>query len=58
MTTTSSMRVTRRREIPPVAALLLTIGGNMLALAIVAVGLAGAAIAAFAVFGPQLLAAL
>ncbi len=52
------MRVTRRHEIPPVAALLLTIGGNMLALAIVAVGLAGAAIAAFAVFGPQLLAAL
>lgn len=58
MTTTSSIRVGRRHELPPVAALLLAIGGNMLAAAIVAVGLVGVAVAALAVFGPQLFAAL
>ena len=58
MTATTASTPIVRREMSPTAALLLTIGGNVLVIAIAAVGAAGMAIAAIAVFGPQLLAAL
>ena len=58
MTATTSSTPIVRREMSPTAALLLTIGGNVLVIAIAAVGAAGMAIAAVAVFGPQLLAVL
>lgn len=53
--TTSTVRVTRRREMSPAAALLLAIGGNILVVAIAAIGVAGVAAAAALVFGPQLM---
>ena len=55
VSTTSTIPVTRRRELSPAAALLLTIGGNILVVAIAALAVAGVAIAAVAVFGPQLM---
>lgn len=58
MTAISASAPNRRRELSRAAALLLTIGGHMLAVAILVVALAGAAVAAVAVFGPQLLSAL
>ncbi|MFK4836611.1 hypothetical protein ACI3KY_12865 [Microbacterium sp. ZW T2_14] len=56
--TTSSLPIARRRELPRAAALLLTIAGNILVLGIAAVAVAGVAVAAVAVFGPAVLAAL
>ena len=56
--TTSPIRLARRREISAGGALLLTIAGTILFLAIAAVGAAGVAIAAAVVFGPQILSAL
>ncbi|WP_349425367.1 hypothetical protein [Microbacterium sp. LWS13-1.2] len=56
--TTSTVPIARRRELPTAAALLLTIGGNILVLAISAVAVAGIAVAAVAVFGPGILDAL
>jgi len=53
--TTSTVPVTRHRELSTAAALLLTIGGNILVITIAAIGVAGVAAAAVAVFGPQLL---
>jgi hypothetical protein len=55
--TTSSIPIPRR-EMSPHAALLLTIGGHILVVAIVAAGVAATGLAALAVFGPQVLAAL
>lgn len=57
-TTTSSVRLPRRRELSPAAAALLTIGGNILILAIVGLAVAGVGIAAVAVFGAQLLGSI
>lgn len=57
VTATSSTPIVRR-ELSPTAALLLTIGGHVLAVGIAAIGVAGVAVAAIAVFGPQVLAAL
>ena len=56
--TTSPIRLARRREISAGGALLLTIAGNILVVAIAALGAAGVAIAAALVFGPQILNAL
>jgi hypothetical protein len=56
--TTSPIRLARRREISAGGALLLTIAGNILVVAIAAVGAAGVAIAAALVFGSQILNAL
>jgi hypothetical protein len=58
MASTTSIPVARHRELSPALALLLTIGGNILVVAIGAVAVAGVAVAAFAVFGPAVLAAL
>ena len=58
VTATTSSTPIARREMSPTAALLLTIGGNVLAVAIAALGVASIGVAALAVFGPQLLAAL
>jgi len=58
VTTTSSARLPRHRELSPTAAALLTIGGNILVLAIVGLAVAGVGIAAVAVFGAQLLSSL
>lgn len=58
VTTTSPVRLPRRRELSPAAAALLTIGGNILVLAIVGLAVAGVGIAAVAVFGAQLLGSL
>jgi len=58
VTTTSSVRVPRHRGLSPAAAALLTIGGNILILAIVGLAVAGVGIAAVAVFGAQLLGSL
>ena len=58
MASTSSFPTARRRELSPVAAMLLAIGGNMLAIAIAAVGIVGIAVAAFAVFCGAILEAL
>lgn len=58
VTATTSSTPLPRREISPTAALLLTIGGHVVAVGIAAIGVAGVAIAAIAVFGPQVLAAL
>ncbi|MBD3942112.1 hypothetical protein IF188_10425 [Microbacterium sp. NEAU-LLC] len=57
-TTTSSVRIARHRELSPVAAALLTIGGNILVLAIAGFAVAGVGLAAVAVFGAQLLGSL
>jgi len=56
--TTSTIPFPRRRELSPIAAALLTIGGNILVVAIAAVALAGVALAAVAVFGGSILDAL
>jgi hypothetical protein len=56
--TTSPIHVARRREISPIGALLLTIAGNILVVAIAGLAVAGVAAAAALVFGPQLLSAL
>jgi NAD/NADP transhydrogenase alpha subunit len=56
--TTSSIPVPRRREFSRAAALLLTIGGNILVFAIAALGVAGVALAAVAVFGGAVVDAL
>ena len=56
--TTSPIRLAHRRELSRGGALLLTIAGNILAVAIAAIGAAGVAIAAAVVFGPQILNAL
>ena len=56
--TTSSLPIARHRELSPALALLLTIGGNILVIAIAAVAVAGVAVAAVAVFGPAVLDAL
>lgn len=56
-TTTSSVPVPHR-ELSPVAALLLTVGGNILVVAIAALGVVGVGAAAIVVFGSELLAAL
>ena len=53
--TTSAVPVTRHRELSTAAALLLTIGGNIVVVTIAAIGVAGVAAAAVAVFGPQLM---
>ena len=58
MASTTSIPVARHRELSPGAALLLTIGGNILVIAIAAVAAAGVAVAAVAVFGPAVLDAL
>lgn len=58
VTATTSSTPIPRREISPTAALLLTIGGNVLAVGIAALGVVGIGVAALVVFGPQLLAAL
>jgi membrane-bound ClpP family serine protease len=58
VTTTSAVRLPRRRELSPAAAALLTIGGNILVLGIIGLAVAGVGIAAVAVFGAQLLGAL
>ena len=58
VTTTSTVRLPRRRELSPAAAALLTIGGNILILAIVGLAVAGVGIAAVAVFGAQLLGSI
>jgi len=50
VTTTSPVRLPRHRELSPTAAALLTIGGNILVLAIVGLAVAGVGIAAVAVF--------
>jgi hypothetical protein len=55
--TTASIPV-RRRELSTAAALLLTIGGNVLVVAIAALGVIGVGVAAAVVFGSELLAAL
>lgn len=52
--TTSSVPIRHRRELSPAAAVLLTIGGNILVVAIAAAGVAGIAVAGVAVFGAQL----
>lgn len=57
-TTTSPVRLPRHRELSPTAAALLTIGGNILVLAIIGLAVAGVGIAAVAVFGAQLLGSL
>jgi hypothetical protein len=56
--TTSPIRLPHRREISPLAALLLTIAGNILVLTIAALAVAGVAVAAALVFGPQVMNAL
>lgn len=56
--TTSSVPIVRHRELSPAMALLLTIGGNILVIAIAAMAVAGVAVAAVAVFGPAVLDAL
>lgn len=56
--TTSPIRLARRREISAGGALLLTIAGNILVVAIAALAVAGVAVAAALVFGSQLLNAL
>jgi hypothetical protein len=56
--TTSPIRLARRREISAGGALLLAIAGNILVVAIAALAVAGVAVAAALVFGPQLLNAL
>ena len=53
--TTSTIPLPRHRELSTAAALLLTIGGNILVVTIAAIGVAGVAAAAVAVFGPQLM---
>jgi hypothetical protein len=58
MASTTSIPVARHREPSPAVALLLTIGGNILVIAIAAVAAAGVAVAAVAVFGPTVLDAL
>jgi hypothetical protein len=59
MTSTSSpVPGTPRRELSSAAAALLTIGGSILVVGIAALGVAGIAIAALAVFGGSLLEAL
>jgi hypothetical protein len=56
--TTSTVPIARHRELPAAAALLLTIGGNILVIGIAALAVAGVAVAAVAVFGPGILDAL
>ena len=56
--TTSSLPIARHRELSPAVALLLTIGGNILVIAIAAVAAAGVAVAAVAVFGAGIFDAL
>ncbi|WP_203581624.1 hypothetical protein [Microbacterium hibisci] len=58
VTTTSPIPVRRHRELSPAAALLLTIGGNILVVGIAALAMAGVAVAAVAVFGAGILEAL
>ncbi|GAA5196407.1 hypothetical protein [Microbacterium jejuense] len=58
VTTTSPVRIARHRELSPIAAALLTIGGNILILAIAGFAVVGVGLAAVAVFGAQLLGAL
>ena len=58
MASTTSIPITRHRELSPAVALLLTICGNILVIAIAAVAAAGVAVAAVAVFGPAVLDAL
>lgn len=55
VSTSSTIPVTRRRELSATAALLLTIGGNILVVTIAALAVAGVAVAALAVFGRQLM---
>ena len=56
--TTSSIPVPRRRELSRAAARLLTSAGNILVFAIAALGVAGVALAAVAVFGGAVVDAL
>ena len=58
VTATTSSTPIPRRDISPAVVLLLTIGGNVLVVAIAALGIVGVGIAAVAVFGPHVLAAL
>lgn len=58
VTATTSSTPIPRRDLSPTVALLLTIGGNVLVVAIAALGIVGVGIAAVAVFGPHVLAAL
>lgn len=55
---TSTIPLSRRHELSSTAALLLTIGGNILVIAIGALAVAGVGIAAIAVFGAGLFDAL
>lgn len=55
---TSSIPVSARRELSPVAALLLTIGGNIVVVAIATLAVLGVGAAAVAVFGGAVLDAL
>lgn len=56
--TTSTAPTTRPRELSPAAALLITIGGNILVVTIAAAAVAGVVLAAIAVFGAGLFDAL
>ena len=58
VTTTSSIPTGRRHQLSTAAALLLTIGGNILVIGIAAVALVGVGVAALAVFGPVIFDAL
>ncbi|GAA5209528.1 hypothetical protein [Microbacterium kyungheense] len=58
VTTTAPVRLRRHHELSPVAAALLTIGGNILILAIIGLAVAGVGVAAVAVFGAELLGSL
>jgi hypothetical protein len=56
--TTSSLPIARHRGLSRAVALLLTIGGNILVIAIAAAAAAGVAVAAVAVFGAAVFDAL
>ncbi|WP_164861500.1 hypothetical protein [Microbacterium sp. CPCC 204701] len=58
MTATTSSTPLARRETSPKAALLLTVAGNILVIVIGSLTFVGVGVAAIAVFGPQLIAAL
>jgi hypothetical protein len=58
MAPTTSTTATVRHGLSATAAALLTIGGNILVVAIAAAALAGVVLAAIAVFGPQLIESL
>jgi len=58
MASTTTIPIRRHRELSAAAALLLTIGGNILVVGIAAVAVAGVAVAAVMVFGAGILDAL